>query len=221
MLNFKTRSEKAWLLLPPLPGILALERLQLACKSTSCPEAQINACREIIQPDSETTESEWVPQLAPAPSCSLLFSCSFVSASLCGLQHTRLPCPSLSPGIHSNSCPLSRRCHPTISSSRCSPQLFQFSHCLPAFHARLQARPNQQALQDSSAPRPSPQNMWCAKGGMLKILRNVIRPSLSAKTLTFWIITLQRESSRKTGLDCRRDTYISKEQRKDLKLRVF
>ena len=34
-----------------------------------------------------------------------------------GLQHTRLPCPSPSPGLCSNSCPLSRWCHPAISSS--------------------------------------------------------------------------------------------------------
>ena len=34
-----------------------------------------------------------------------------------GLQHTRLPCPSQSPGVCSSSCPLSRWCHPTISSS--------------------------------------------------------------------------------------------------------
>ena len=34
-----------------------------------------------------------------------------------GLQHTRLPCPSLSPGVCLNSCPLSQWCHPTISSS--------------------------------------------------------------------------------------------------------
>ena len=34
-----------------------------------------------------------------------------------GLQHTRLPCPSSIPGACSNSCPLSRWCHPTISSS--------------------------------------------------------------------------------------------------------
>ena len=33
-----------------------------------------------------------------------------------GLQHARLPCPSLSPGVCSNSCSLSRWCHPTISS---------------------------------------------------------------------------------------------------------
>ena len=48
----------------------------------------------------------------------LLFSCSFVSDSLwsCGLKHTRLPCPSLSPEVYSNSCLLSRWYHPTISS---------------------------------------------------------------------------------------------------------
>ena len=34
-----------------------------------------------------------------------------------GLQHTRLPCPSPTPGVFSNSCLLSRWCHPTISSS--------------------------------------------------------------------------------------------------------
>jgi len=34
-----------------------------------------------------------------------------------GLQHARPPCPSPTPGVHSNSRPLSRWCHPTISSS--------------------------------------------------------------------------------------------------------
>ena len=34
-----------------------------------------------------------------------------------GLQHTRLPCPSPTPGVYSNSCPSSRWCHPTISST--------------------------------------------------------------------------------------------------------
>ena len=33
-----------------------------------------------------------------------------------GLQHTRPPCPSPTPGVYSNSCLLSRWCHPTISS---------------------------------------------------------------------------------------------------------
>ena len=46
----------------------------------------------------------------------LLFSLSVMSDSLQphGLQHARLPCPSLSPGVCSNSCPLSQWCHPTI-----------------------------------------------------------------------------------------------------------
>ena len=46
------------------------------------------------------------------------------------LQHARPPCPSPSPGVHSNSCPLSRWCHPAISSS-----VVPFSSCpqsLPA-----------------------------------------------------------------------------------------
>ena len=49
----------------------------------------------------------------------LLFSHSVLSDSLRphGLQHARLPCPSSIPGVCSNSCPLSRWCHPTISSS--------------------------------------------------------------------------------------------------------
>ena len=46
-----------------------------------------------------------------------------------GLQHTRLSCPSLSPRACSNSCPLSRWCHPTISSS-----VVPFS-CLQSFPA--------------------------------------------------------------------------------------
>ena len=33
------------------------------------------------------------------------------------LQHTRPPCPSPTPGVHPNTCPLSQWCHPTISSS--------------------------------------------------------------------------------------------------------
>ena len=40
-----------------------------------------------------------------------------LTLQLRGQQHVRLPCPSLSPGVCSNSRPLSRRCHPTISSS--------------------------------------------------------------------------------------------------------
>ena len=48
------------------------------------------------------------------------FSCSVGSDFLRphGLWHSRLPCPSPTPGVCSNSSPLSRWCHPTISVSR-------------------------------------------------------------------------------------------------------
>ena len=49
-----------------------------------------------------------------------------------GMQHTRLLCPSLSPGVCSDSCPLSRWCYLTISSSA-APFLF----CLQSFPASV------------------------------------------------------------------------------------
>ena len=60
------------------------------------------------------------------------FCCWVMSDSLQprGLQHTRLPCPSLFPGACSNSCPSSQWCHPTISSS-----IIPFSSCLQSFPA--------------------------------------------------------------------------------------
>ena len=51
------------------------------------------------------------------------------------LQHTKVPCPSLSPGVFSNSCPFSQWCHPTISSSAAPffscPQSFTASGSFP------------------------------------------------------------------------------------------
>ena len=47
-----------------------------------------------------------------------------------GLQHSRIPCSSLSPQVCSNSCPLSWWYHPTISSS-----VVPFSSCLHSFPA--------------------------------------------------------------------------------------
>ena len=63
---------------------------------------------------------------------SVQFSRLVVSGSLQprGLQHVRPPCPSPSPGACSNSCPLSRWCHPTISSS-----VIPFSSCVKSFPA--------------------------------------------------------------------------------------
>ena len=63
---------------------------------------------------------------------SVQFSCSVMSDSLRPheSQHTRPPCPSPTPRVHSNSCPSSQWCHPVISSS-----VILFSSCpqsLPA-----------------------------------------------------------------------------------------
>ena len=79
------------------------------------------------------------PLLSPSPPAfslsqftSVQFSLSVMSDSLRPheLQHTRPPCLSLTPGIYSTSCPLSRWCHPTISSS-----VVPFSSCLQSFPA--------------------------------------------------------------------------------------
>ena len=60
--------------------------------------------------------------------CSVTQSCP----TLCNPtgQHARLPCPSPSPRVCSNACPLSQWCHPTTSSS-----VISFSSCLQSFPA--------------------------------------------------------------------------------------
>ena len=62
----------------------------------------------------------------------LQFSRSVVSDYLQphGLQYASLPCPSSTPGVYSNLCPLSQWCHPTIS-----PSVVPFSACLQFFPA--------------------------------------------------------------------------------------
>ena len=58
-----------------------------------------------------------------------------------GLQHTRPPCPSPTPRVYSNSCPLSQWCHPTISSS-----------VIP-FSSRLQSFPGIRVFSNESVLR--------------------------------------------------------------------
>ena len=63
---------------------------------------------------------------------SVQFSCSVVSDSLWPPepQHDRPPCPSPTPGVHPNTCPSSRWCHPTITSS-----VVPFASCPQCFPA--------------------------------------------------------------------------------------
>ena len=67
------------------------------------------------------------------------FSHSVMSNSLQphGLHHARPPCPSPTPGVYPNSCPLSQWCHPTISSS------------VVPFSSRLQSFPASGSFQTS------------------------------------------------------------------------
>ena len=71
-------------------------------------------------------------QQAAACFSSVQFSHSVVSDCLWphGLQHTRPPCPSPTPGVYATLCPLSQWCHPTISSS-----VIPFSSCNQSFPA--------------------------------------------------------------------------------------
>ena len=79
----------------------------------------------------ELASKKW-NQTDPRTEDSVQFSHSVMSDSLQphGLQHARPPCPSPTPGVYSNSCPLSRWCHPAISSS-----VVPFSSCPQSFPA--------------------------------------------------------------------------------------
>ena len=72
---------------------------------------------------------------------SVQFSSSVVSDSLWPheLLHARPPCPSPTPGVHPNPCPLSRWCHPTMSS--CHPLLL-----LPSIFPSIRVFSNESAL---------------------------------------------------------------------------
>ena len=63
------------------------------------------------------------------------------------LQHARPPCPSPTPGVYSNLCPLSRWCHPTISSS------------VVPFSSHLQSFPASRSFQMSQFFTPGGQSI--------------------------------------------------------------
>ena len=74
---------------------------------------------------------------------SVQFSCSVVSNSLQPheLQHARPPCPSLTPRVHPNPCPLSQWCHPSIHLILCHPFLL-----LPSIFPSIRVFSNESAL---------------------------------------------------------------------------
>ena len=89
--------------------------LTLACAESA--ETGVTCC-----PEHPCTSPGW----RVTACCLVTQSCPTLRPH--GLQHSRLPCPSPSCRTCSNSCPLSRWCHPTISSS-----VIHFSSCLQSF----------------------------------------------------------------------------------------
>ena len=111
------------------------------------------------------------------------FSLSVVYDSLWphGLQHTRLPCPSPTPGACSNSCQLHWWCHPPISSS------------VVPFSSHLQSFPASESFQ---------MNQFFASGGQstgVSALASVLKMSILdwfLLGLTGWIPLQSKELSR-------------------------
>ena len=89
---------------------------------------------------------------------SVQFSCSVVSDSLGPheLQHARLPCPSPTPGVYSNSCPSSGWCRPTFSSS------------VVPFSSRLQSFPASGSFQKSQFFASSGQSIGVSASASVK-----------------------------------------------------
>ena len=101
-------------------------------------------------------------------------------------QHTRLPCPSLSPGICSNSFPLSWWCHPTISSSvspfSSSPQSFPASE---SFTMSWLFASGGQSIGASASASVLPIQGWLALGwvGLISLLSKGLSSVFSSTTV--------------------------------------
>ena len=115
-----------------------------------------------------------------------------------GLQHARPPCPSPTPGAYSNSCPLNRWYHPTISSS-----VIPFSSCpqsFPAsgsFPARQFFASGGQSIGVSASASVLPMNIqdWSPLGwtgwislqsnGLSRVFFNTFFKSINSSALSF------------------------------------
>ena len=104
-----------------------------------------------------------------------------------GLQHTRLPCLSPTPGAYSNSCPFSWWCHPTISSS-----VVPFSSFLQSFPASWSFQMSQflasdgQSIGASASVLPMNIQGWFPLG--LTVLISLVSKGLSRvfSSTTVW-----------------------------------
>ena len=105
-----------------------------------------------------------------------------------GLQHARSPCPSPTPGVYSNSCPLSPWCHPTTSSP-----VVPFSSCPQSFPASGSFPMSQlftsggQSIGVSASVSVPPMNMqsWFPLGltGLISLLSKGLSRVFSSTTI--------------------------------------
>ena len=117
------------------------------------------------------------------------------------LQHVRLPCPSLSPKVCSNSCPSSQWCHPTISSSvnpfSC-PQFFLASESFPVSQLFTS---NGQSIRASASAPVLPMNIqgWFPLGltssiltskGLSSLLQHYSSKAWILQQLAFFIVQI-------------------------------
>ena len=117
------------------PGVFALKMDTYLTLSFPGTFRMLLVCSSCLRSWSRAFSKSKIPLLL-----FLLLSHQVISDSLqpCGLQRPMLPCPSLSPRVCSDSCPLSWWCHPTISSSvdpfSSCPQSFPGSGSFPISH---------------------------------------------------------------------------------------
>ena len=118
--------------------------------------------------------------------CSVTQLC--LTLRLHGLPHARLPCPSVSPGVCSNSCPLSQWCCPTILSSvipfSC-PQSFPASGSFPMGQLFASGSPSIGASASASVLLGNSQDNWFPIGltGLISLLSKGLARVLSSTTI--------------------------------------
>ena len=142
---------------------------------------------------------------------SVQFSRSMLSDSLQphGLQHARPPCPSPAPGACSNSCPLSRWCHPTISSP-----VVPFSSHLQSFSASGTFQMSQfftsggQSIGASASVLPMNIQDWFPLGWQLDLLaiqgtlKSILQHHNSRLVITFHLRGRYRETISRWFFHC-------------------
>ena len=134
----------------------------------------------------------------------LLFSCSALSNSLRphGLQHTRLPCPSPSPGACSNLFPLSWWCHWTVTSSLLAPSpAFNLSQHQVSSPVSQLFTSGSQSIEVSASASVLPKNIqdWLPLGltGLILLCKECSESSpvpqfksISSSVLAFFMVQL-------------------------------